>query len=52
MEKVAEAQKKASVPFDLVLCDEAHRTTGVEHEDRDRSAFLAVHDIDAKKGST
>ena len=49
MEKVAEAQKAAGVPFDLVLCDEAHRTTGVEHEDRDRSAFLAVHDIDAKK---
>ena len=49
MEKVAEAQKAAGEPFDLVLCDEAHRTTGVEHEDGDRSAFLAVHDIDAKK---
>ena len=49
MEKVAEAQKAAGEPFDLVLCDEAHRTTGVEHEDGDKSAFLAVHDIDAKK---
>ena len=49
MEKVAEAQKVAGEPFDLVLCDEAHRTTGVEREDGDKSAFLAVHDIDAKK---
>ena len=49
MEKVAEAQKAVGEPFDLVLCDEAHRTTGVEREDGDKSAFLAVHDIDAKK---
>ena len=49
MEKVAEAQKAVGEPFDLVLCDEAHRTTGVEHEDGNKSAFLAVHDIDAKK---
>ena len=49
MEKVAEAQKAAGEPFDLVLCDEAHRTTGVEREDGNKSAFLAVHDIDAKK---
>ena len=32
-----------------MLCDEAHRTTGVEREDGNKSAFLAVHDIDAKK---
>ena len=49
MERVAEAQKTVGEPFDLVLCDEAHRTTGVEHEDGDRSSFLAVHDINAKK---
>ena len=49
MEKVAEAQKAVGEPFDLVLCDEAHRTTGVEREDGNKSAFLAVHDIDAKK---
>ena len=49
MEAVAQAQKAADITFDLVLCDEAHRTTGVEREDGNKSAFLAVHDIDAKK---
>ena len=49
MEVVAQAQKAADITFDLVLCDEAHRTTGVEREDGNKSAFLAVHDIDAKK---
>ena len=49
MEAVAQAQKAAGITFDLVLCDEAHRTTGVEREDGNKSAFLAVHDIDAKK---
>ena len=42
-------RRRPASTFDLVLCDEAHRTTGVEHEDGDRSSFLAVHDIDAKK---
>ena len=26
---VAQAQDEGAPPFDLVLCDEAHRTTGV-----------------------
>ena len=30
--------------FDLVICDEAHRTTGVTLADDDESAFVRVHD--------
>jgi predicted helicase len=38
--------------FDLIICDEAHRTTGVTLTDDDSSAFTKVHDnsfIKAKK---
>ena len=48
MEAVMEAQKMAKVPFDLVICDEAHRTTGIEG----RSSFTLVHsdeNIEARK---
>ncbi|MEJ7743200.1 MAG: hypothetical protein WKF73_11965 [Nocardioidaceae bacterium] len=30
--------------FDLVVCDEAHRTTGVTVAGEDESAFVRVHD--------
>lgn len=39
-------------PFDLIICDEAHRTTGVTLKDAEDSAFVKVHDnafIQAKK---
>ncbi len=32
--------------FDLIICDEAHRTTGVTLKDDDESAFVKVHDND------
>ena len=32
--------------FDLIICDEAHRTTGVTLSDEDESAFVRVHDND------
>lgn len=38
--------------FDLIICDEAHRTTGVTIANTDESAFVKVHDnnfIQAKK---
>ena len=38
--------------FDLIICDEAHRTTGVTIADEEESAFVKVHDnnfIKAKK---
>ncbi len=41
---VAESQKSGLPEFDLIICDEAHRTTGVERDDKDASAFTRVHD--------
>ena len=32
--------------FDLIICDEAHRTTGVTLADNDESAFVKVHNND------
>ena len=32
--------------FDLIICDEAHRTTGVTLKDEKESAFVRVHDHD------
>lgn len=32
--------------FDLIICDEAHRTTGATFGDEDESAFVRVHDTD------
>ncbi|MFH7326657.1 DEAD/DEAH box helicase [Desulfurivibrio sp. C05AmB] len=32
--------------FDLVICDEAHRTTGATFEGEEESAFVRVHDSD------
>ncbi|MFC1918123.1 DEAD/DEAH box helicase [Chloroflexota bacterium] len=36
--------------FDLIICDEAHRTTGVTLADQDESAFTKVHDNNFIKG--
>ena len=45
---IAEAQKelmqKGFNEFDLIICDEAHRTTGVTLADEDESHFTKVHD--------
>lgn len=30
--------------FDLIICDEAHRTTGVTLKGEDESSFVKVHD--------
>lgn len=37
--------------FDLIVCDEAHRTTGVKLSDRDESSFTKIHDADYIKGN-
>lgn len=37
--------------FDLIVCDEAHRTTGVKLSDRDESNFTKIHDTEYIKGS-
>lgn len=41
---VAEAQTHGVDEFDLVICDEAHRTTGVTLAGEDASNFVRVHD--------
>jgi predicted helicase len=41
---VAEVQKKLKKEFDLIICDEAHRTTGITLAGDDESAFVKVHD--------
>lgn len=42
---ISRAQKEFGLPpFDLVICDEAHRTTGATFDDQDESAFVRVHD--------
>ncbi|MDE5887980.1 MAG: DEAD/DEAH box helicase family protein [Muribaculaceae bacterium] len=37
--------------FDLIVCDEAHRTTGVKLSDRDESNFTKIHNADYIKGN-
>ena len=41
---VERAQDDGAPPFDLILCDEAHRTTGVERPGDRTSPFVLVHD--------
>ena len=43
---VEAAQDTGAPPFDIVLCDEAHRTTGIEDRDDKTSPFVLVHDKD------
>jgi predicted helicase len=43
---VADAQKLGVDSFDLVICDEAHRTTGVTLVGDDESHFVRIHDPD------
>ena len=58
IEVIARAQKEllelkeGFTEFDLIICDEAHRTTGVSLAGEDESAFTKVHDsvfLKAKK---
>ena len=45
---VEDAQDKGAPAFDLILCDEAHRTTGIEGTDdkTKTSPFVLVHNAD------
>ena len=40
------AQDEGAPPFDIIFCDEAHRTTGVEAPGDRTSPFVLVHDAD------
>jgi predicted helicase len=49
---ISEAQKSGFYDFDLIICDEAHRTTGATESGKEASAFVKVHsndNIKAKK---
>lgn len=46
LDLVRQAQDEGAPPFDLILCDEAHRTTGVDHPGDKTSPFVLVHDQD------
>ena len=43
IDAVAQAQELGAPGFDLVICDEAHRTTGATVAGTDESAFVRVH---------
>ena len=50
IQAVSDAQKAGLPEFDLIICDEAHRTTGVTLSGEDESHFVKVHDADYIRG--
>jgi predicted helicase len=50
---ITDSQKKFKMnPFDLIICDEAHRTTGATFEDQEESYFVKIHEdkyVEGKK---
>ncbi len=52
IEVLHQAQTEHGLPaFDLIICDEAHRTTGATFEETDESHFIRVHDDDYLKST-
>lgn len=48
---ISQAQKKHNLDdFDLIICDEAHRTTGATFEGEEESNFVKIHDGGFIKG--
>ena len=43
---VEQAQDEGAPAFDLILCDEAHRTTGIDAPGDNTSPFVLVHDAE------
>lgn len=51
IEVISQAQKLHGLgEFDLIICDEAHRTTGASFDGEDESAFVKVHNQDVIQG--
>lgn len=50
IEVIGKAQKEGFPEFDLIISDEAHRTTGVHEMNKDASVFTKVHDNENVKG--
>lgn len=52
IDTISEAQKQHQLPdFDLIVCDEAHRTTGATYEGEEESNFVKIHNPDFIKGT-
>ena len=41
---IEESQNSGTPPFDIIFCDEAHRTTGIDKPGDKTSPFVLVHD--------
>jgi predicted helicase len=50
IDSITLAQKQGLGEFDLIICDEAHRTTGVILADKEESQFTRVHSQEFVKG--
>lgn len=46
IEVVSSFQKESGIDFNIIICDEAHRTTGVTLAGEDESNFVKVHSND------
>ena len=46
IEGVSAFQKKSGINFNIIICDEVHRTTGVTLAGEDESNFVKVHSND------
>ena len=51
IEVLHEAQENGFPEFDIIICDEAHRTTGAKALGEDASVFTRVHDNNYIKGN-
>ena len=47
---ISKFQEQTGLAFDLIICDEAHRTTGVTLAGEDESDFVKVHNNDVIRG--
>jgi predicted helicase len=47
---ISKAQKEGLPEFDLIICDEAHRTTGHKLAEAEDSTFVKVHDNEVVRG--
>jgi len=50
IQAISDAQMKGLPEFDLIICDEAHRTTGAIFPGQEESYFVRVHNQDFIKG--
>lgn len=51
LDVIHQAQNHGLPGFDLIICDEAHRTTGATLADEEESAFVRIHDGDYISGA-